>query len=91
MKAFLLILVPLAGAAAAAAWPNERTRPWFLPATGGLHAALTLWFLIDPPAVAPGAWIGFDPLAMNVAESDAYFKKDIADWAVKVKAVGFSN
>ena len=66
MKAFLLILVPLVGAAAAAAWPNERTRPWFLPATGGLHAALTLWFLIDPPAVAPGAWIGFDPLARSI-------------------------
>ena len=32
MNAYLLIFIPLAGAALAAFWPNERTRPFLLPA-----------------------------------------------------------
>lgn len=66
MKAFLLILVPLAGAAIAAAWPNNRTRPWLLPIFGLAHAALAFRLFLNPPAVAPGAWLGFDPLARAV-------------------------
>ena len=34
MKPFLLIVVPLVGAALAALWPGNRTRPWFLPVIG---------------------------------------------------------
>ena len=66
MKALLLILIPLAAAVVAAIWPNERTRPWLLPATGLIHAALALWLLVDPPAVATGAWLGFDPVARAI-------------------------
>jgi hydrogenase-4 component F len=66
MKDLLLIFVPLAGAALAAIWPNERTRPWLLPAVGLVHVVLTFWLLLDPPIVAPGAWLGFDPLARAV-------------------------
>jgi hydrogenase-4 component F len=66
MKELLLILLPLAAAALAALWPGERTRPWFLPATGLAHTALSLWLLFDPPAVDPGAWLAFDPLARAV-------------------------
>jgi hydrogenase-4 component F len=66
MKPLFLILLPLAGAALAALWPSNRTRPWLLPAVSLVHAVLTLWLFVDPPAVAPTAWLGFDPLARAV-------------------------
>ena len=34
---------------------------------------------------------GFDPLVKNPAETDAYFKSEVASWAKMVNAVGFSN
>ncbi|MEI6033023.1 MAG: proton-conducting transporter membrane subunit [Verrucomicrobiae bacterium] len=61
-----LIMIPLAGAILAAFWPDNRTRPWFLPAVGLLHAALCFRLLSSPPPVSPEAWIGFDPLAAAV-------------------------
>ena len=66
MKEILLIALPLVFAAAAFAWPNERTRPWLMPFAGVLHSALALWLLIDPPLTAANAWFGFDPLARAV-------------------------
>ncbi len=66
MKELLLIIVPLVGAAAAALWPDNRTRPWLLPVVGGIHVVLAFWLLIAPPEVAPGAWVAFDPLARAV-------------------------
>jgi hydrogenase-4 component F len=66
MKGTLLIIVPLVGAALAAAWPGSRTRPWLLPAVGLAHVVLSFWLLINPPAVAANAWLGFDPLARAV-------------------------
>jgi len=66
MKELSLIAIPLLAAGAAFLWPNERTRPWLLPVAGGLHTLLALWLLIDPPALATGAWFGFDPLARAV-------------------------
>jgi hydrogenase-4 component F len=66
MNPLLLIFVPLAGAALAALWPFNRSRPWFLPATGLLHVVLTFWLFLNPPVVAPDAWLGFDPLARAV-------------------------
>ena len=66
MKEIFLIAVPLVFAAAAFAWPNERTRPWLLPVAGGLHAVLAFWLLMNPPALAADAWFGFDPLARAV-------------------------
>ena len=66
MKGLLLIIVPLAGAALAAVWPSDRTRPWLLPAVGLVHATLCFAMLLNPPAVAPGAWLGFDALARAV-------------------------
>jgi hydrogenase-4 component F len=63
VKGALLIIVPLMGAAVAALWPGNRTRPWLLPIVGAVHVALAFWLLIDPPEVAPGAWLAFDPLA----------------------------
>ena len=33
----------------------------------------------------------FEPLVLNVAEADAYFKKDVAQWGKMVTAIGFSN
>ena len=66
MKELALIVVPLAGAAAAFAWPANRTRPWLLPVVGALHAALAIAVLVNPTAVAPGAWFGCDALARAV-------------------------
>jgi hydrogenase-4 component F len=66
MKELLLIIVPLAGAACAAAWPNDRTRPWFLPVVGLVHTVLSFWLLLAPPPLREGAWFGYDPLARAV-------------------------
>jgi hydrogenase-4 component F len=66
MRELLLIAIPLLAACLAAVWPGDRTRPWLLPATGLVHSALAFWLLIVPPQVAPGAWVGFDPLARAV-------------------------
>lgn len=66
MSPLLLIIVPLFGAVVAAAWPDNRTRPWLLPAIGLVHAVVAFWLFVAPPEVAPGAWIGFDPLARAV-------------------------
>lgn len=66
MKELLLIFVPFAGAALAAVWPSQRTRPWLLPVVGAIHTFLSIWLLVLPPAVAPHAWLAFDPLARAV-------------------------
>jgi hydrogenase-4 component F len=66
MKELLLVLVPLAAAAVAAVWPDNRTRPWLLPCGGLAHAVLAFWLLIAPPAEPFHAWFGFDPLARAV-------------------------
>jgi hydrogenase-4 component F len=66
MISLLLVIVPLVGAALAALWPSNRTRPWLLPVVGFVHVVLAFWLFINPPVVAPGAWLGFDPLARAV-------------------------
>lgn len=66
MNALLLVIVPLMGAALAALWPSNRTRPWLLPVVGLVHFVLTFWLFIDPPALVPNVWLGFDPLARAV-------------------------
>jgi hydrogenase-4 component F len=66
MREILLIAVPAVGAAIAAIWPSDRSRPWLLPAVGVVHVALAFWLLVAPPTVAPGSWLGFDPLARAV-------------------------
>ena len=66
MISLLLTIVPLAGAVLAAAWRDNATRPWLLPAVGLVHVGLSGWLLLQPPVVAPDAWLGFDPLARAV-------------------------
>ena len=66
MNELLLIFIPLLGVVVAAVWPQERTRPWLLPAFAGMHTALIFWMLVNPPVVVPAAWFGFDPLARAV-------------------------
>jgi hydrogenase-4 component F len=66
MISLLLVIVPLLGAALAALWPSNRTRPWLLPVVGLVHVVLTFWLFINPPVIAPGDWLGFDPLARAV-------------------------
>lgn len=62
----LLIILPLAAAALAFLWPCNRTRPWLLPTVGIIHTLLSSWLFLDPPKVAPDAWLAFDPLARAV-------------------------
>ncbi len=66
MKEIFLIAIPLLAAGAAFVWRSEQTRPRLLPIAGGLHAALSLWLLVNPPTLLPGAWFGFDPVARAV-------------------------
>ncbi|HUA69297.1 MAG TPA: proton-conducting transporter membrane subunit [Candidatus Saccharimonadales bacterium] len=66
MNSILLIIVPLIGAALAAVWPDNRTRPWFMPVVGVAHVVMTFWLFIHPPLVTPETWLGFDPLARAV-------------------------
>lgn len=66
MSELLLILVPLGAAVGAACWPNDRTRPWFLPVTGLVHALVAFGLLRWPPAAPFHAWLGYDPLARAV-------------------------
>lgn len=66
MKQYALIATPFAASLAAFAWPSERTRPWLLPLAGVIHTLLALALLVDPPDIAAGAWLGFDPLARAV-------------------------
>ncbi|MFT3780789.1 MAG: proton-conducting transporter membrane subunit [Nibricoccus sp.] len=66
MKELLLIFVPLAGAAVAAVWPSDRTRPWLLPVVGAVHVALSFWLLVQPPNTPAHTWLAFDPLARAV-------------------------
>jgi hydrogenase-4 component F len=63
MNSLLLVIVPLVGAALAAVWRSNRTRPWLLPVFSLVHVVLVIWLFINPPLVPPGAWLGFDPLA----------------------------
>ena len=63
MKELLLILVPLVAAALAAIWPNNRTRPWFLPVAGLAHTLLAFGLMLHPSKAPFHAWFGYDPLA----------------------------
>jgi tripartite-type tricarboxylate transporter receptor subunit TctC len=45
----------------------------------------------EPDSLEKIAKAGFDPVVKNVAETDAYFKSEVASWSKMVNAVGFSN
>jgi tripartite-type tricarboxylate transporter receptor subunit TctC len=45
----------------------------------------------EPDALEKLAKAGFDPVVKNVAESEAYYKSEVASWAKMVNAIGFSN
>jgi tripartite-type tricarboxylate transporter receptor subunit TctC len=44
-----------------------------------------------PDVLAALAKIGFDPIVKDHAETDAYFKSEIGNWAKMVRAAGVSN
>jgi hydrogenase-4 component F len=63
---YVLILLPLGLAAATAAWPSDRSRPWFLPVGALGHLAVVLT-TIDQAGKgeifsALGGWLLLDPL-----------------------------
>jgi hydrogenase-4 component F len=66
MIPLLLIIMPLVGAVLAALWPDNRTRPWFLPVVGLVHVVMVFWLFVNPPVVDAEAWLGFDPVARAV-------------------------
>jgi len=66
MNAYLLIVIPLVGAAVAALWPSQHTRPMLLPVFGAMHTVLVFWMLVHPDIVPSGSWLAFDPMARAV-------------------------
>lgn len=66
MREIALIALPLLAAIVAFAWPTERTRPWLLPVTAGLHALFAGWLLALPPTQPVSAWFAFDPVTRAV-------------------------
>jgi hydrogenase-4 component F len=87
MRETILIVLPLVGAIVAAVWPADRSRPWLLPAVGGTHLGICLWLLVSPPVVAPGDWMGFDPLARAVLPGVSMLFFVCAVYAVKYLAI----
>lgn len=77
-----LIGVPLLGAGLAGLWPDNRSRPWLLPAVGVVHLALVTVLALKVPAVAPGAWLGFDALARAVLPAVSVLFLGCAAYAV---------
>jgi hydrogenase-4 component F len=64
--AIALVVVPLIFAAAAAAMPSQRWRPWLLPACAAAHVALTLAALRSQDVAAIGGWLKLDDLGRLV-------------------------
>jgi hydrogenase-4 component F len=64
--ALALVIVPLIFAAAAAAMPSQKWRPWLLPACAAAHLALTLAALRSQDVVALGGWLKLDDLGRLV-------------------------
>ncbi len=64
--AWLLILVPLLAAAAAAAVPSDRWRPWLVPVGGLGHLVLVGYALAGVPVIAFSGWVSLDPLGKLV-------------------------
>lgn len=64
--ALALVIVPLAFAAAAAAMPWQKWRPWLLPACGAVHLAMTIAALGRPEVSAIGGWLKLDALGRLV-------------------------
>jgi hydrogenase-4 component F len=61
-----LVIVPLVLGAVAFATPSPRVRPWLVLLGAVAHAAMTLYFLIQPPVAALNGWLVLDPLAKVV-------------------------
>ena len=87
MTALSLIWVPILAAAVAAAWPTDRTRPWLLPATGVVHAALAIALLVAPPVVAATDWVGFDAVARAILPAVSLLFLGCAAYGVPYLAV----
>src|ERR1051326_697707 len=64
--AWLLILVPLLFAGAAAAVPSNRWRPWLVPLGGLAHLRLVCFTLTGVPVSAFNGWLVMDPLGKLV-------------------------
>ena len=45
----------------------------------------------EPDSLDKIAKAGFDPVVKNVAETNDYFKSEVASWGKMVNAIGFSN
>lgn len=59
----LLILLPLAFAAIAAAVPSNRLRPWLLPVAAAVHLGTAVWLLPQGDQSLFGRWLAIDPLS----------------------------
>ncbi len=64
--ALALVLVPLCFAAAAAAAPSQKWRPWLVPLGGAAHLALTVAALARPEVSGLAGWLKLDQLGRLV-------------------------
>lgn len=64
--AWLLILVPLLFAGAAAAVPSNRWRPWLVPLGGLAHLVLIGFAIAGAPVSSFNGWLVLDPLSKLV-------------------------
>lgn len=60
--AYVLFIFPIAMALLSAAFPSNKLRPWFLPVTGVVHAALKLGAIFGPSVETGTDWLYLDPM-----------------------------
>lgn len=60
------VLLPLVGAVIAWIVPDNRLRPYVLPAVALPHLAMTAWLVGNAPPPSAGGWIWLDPLGKIV-------------------------
>jgi len=65
--AYALFVFPFVMATLAALLPSNRFRPWLLPVTGTVHAAITLWAIWGPGLETGTSVLLLDPLGKIVA------------------------
>lgn len=65
--AYSLFIFPLVMAGLSAAFPSNRLRPWFLPFTAIIHAALKARAIWGPPVETGTPWLQLDPVGKIIS------------------------
>ena len=65
--AYVLFLFPIVMAGLSAVFPSNRLRPWFLPITATVHAALKVQAIWGPPIDTGTPWLQLDPVGKIIS------------------------